>query len=208
MDINLPFEVERTLVIKQGFRTRNMVLTFPAPDLAVFERSKRAQNIWYIFLAAGFLDWIAAGIVWYITGRIKYSNPHAAFIVHTSVPVLIIAFSIVIIFIGWLGISGKIGPKKIFFDRRESLIIKDAGKQEPVFQGGIRFRDVAALQICSGIVSNDRNEFKTFELNLVLLSPTGQRVHLISHSKEDDLRNDAHQLAEFLKVPLIDHTQS
>jgi|GEM_PF-6177307 len=205
MDGNLPFEVERNLVTNQGFRTRYMILTFPDTDLAVFERSKRAQNIWYIFFLAAFLDLILAGFVWYITGNMKYINHRNALAIHIGIPQLIVTCSIALIIFGWLGLSNKV---KIFFDRRESIIIKDAREVEPVFQGGIRFRDVAALQICSGIVMNSNREFKTFELNLVLSSPPGQRAHLISHAKEQDLRDDARQLAQFLKVPLLDHTQS
>jgi hypothetical protein len=210
MDGNLPFEVGRALVINEGSTARNMVLTFPTPDLAVFERSSAARNLCYVFFLAGFLDWVGAGIVWYVTGRMKLPDPKGALIVHIGVPVLMIVFSIVPIIIGWLSLSGKIGPKKIFFDRRESMIIKDARKVEPVFQGGIRFSYVAAIQICSGIVrdSHSHREFKTFELNLVLSSPPGPRARLISHAKEKDLRDDARQLAQFLKVPLLDHTQS
>jgi len=143
-----------------------------------------------------------------VTGKMKFPTPSGARIVHIGVPVPMIFFSIVPAIIGWLSLSGKIGPKKIFFDRRESVIIKDSPKVEPVFQGGIRFRDVAALQICSGIVKDTKRVFKTFELNLVLSSPPGRRVSLISHAKEQDLRDDACQLAQFLNVPLLDHTQS
>ena len=45
-----------------------------------------------------------------------------------------------------------------------------------------------------------------FEANLVFGRPAGMRVNAMRSRKEDRLRADAHALADFLGLPLLDHT--
>ena len=65
-----------------------------------------------------------------------------------------------------------------------------------------------ALQVCSGPkldFSGDAG-YVAFQLNLVLAKPSGRRIVLVTHADERALRQDAQRLAEFLGVPLLDHT--
>jgi hypothetical protein len=70
------------------------------------------------------------------------------------------------------------------------------------------FEDIAAVQICSQRVQpNEGRDYTAYEVNLVLHTPPGERVHLFGHAKENDLKADARQLADFLNVPLLDHSE-
>ena len=67
---------------------------------------------------------------------------------------------------------------------------------------------VVAVQIVSGWIRGDSEtpSYTAFEINLVLSQPPGERLAVTAHSKEIAIRSDAQRLAEFLNVPLLDHT--
>ncbi len=73
-----------------------------------------------------------------------------------------------------------------------------------------KLSEVAAIQICSEIAPGIRGEDSTIEncreLNLVLINPAGGRINIIRSPKFREVPEYARQFAEFLGVPLLDHT--
>jgi len=65
---------------------------------------------------------------------------------------------------------------------------------------------VAAVQIASCNGSYMPRDTVFYEINLVLTEPPGERLTLMAHSHEAQIRSNARRLAEFLNVPLLDHT--
>ena len=110
-----------------------------------------------------------------------------------------------IIVLGVTGLMGKRDDGRIVFDRGQGLIVKKARKGDPFACNDLRLRNVAAVQLCSGIIRGSEGNRKTFELNLVLLKPAGERIRLLSRISEATIRADAQQLAKFLDVSLWDH---
>ena len=73
---------------------------------------------------------------------------------------------------------------------------------------------VASVQITSGHVTEDKlgdsspdSDYTAYEINLVLRDPPGERLTLTAHNDEPHIRADAQRLAEFLDVPLLDHSK-
>ena len=114
-----------------------------------------------------------------------------------------------------LWLAGIVGPKKVTFDRQMGRIT-GMSKISPEFRNGA-LEDVAAVQICSRYVEDpddrrlgDRGPGKSYtayELNLAFLRPEGKRINLICHARQAALREDAQELAEFLSIPLLDHSE-
>jgi hypothetical protein len=112
---------------------------------------------------------------------------------------------LVVLVVGALGATGRIGKKPIVIDRKSGWAWEQKrGSDEPAGDA-IRLRDVAAVQLCSGCWRGQA-QYTAFEVNLVLSVPPGNRVNLVSHLSAEPARADAEQLAAFLKVPLLDHT--
>ncbi|HUY91498.1 MAG TPA: hypothetical protein VMV10_22350 [Pirellulales bacterium] len=65
---------------------------------------------------------------------------------------------------------------------------------------------IAAVQICSSSVTGA--EFIAYELNVVFRDQAGERLPIISHGDSAALSADAAQLAQFLRVPLLDHART
>ena len=95
----------------------------------------------------------------------------------------------------------------VFIDRKLGEVrgrkLRVAGRL--VKQLPLRF--VAAVQIASGLVSaSDGPNYTAYQANLVLNQPPGERITLMAHSREQQVRADARRLAEFIGVPLLDHS--
>ncbi|WP_176012492.1 hypothetical protein [Victivallis sp. Marseille-Q1083] len=68
------------------------------------------------------------------------------------------------------------------------------------------FETIRALQILPKFISNSRNAYYSYELNLVLNN--GRRLNIVDHGRLKPLRQDAAALATFLAVPLWDGTRT
>jgi hypothetical protein len=64
---------------------------------------------------------------------------------------------------------------------------------------------VAAVQIA---LFREYNfpRYTIYEINLVFSQPPGERLTLMARFGEQQIRADARRLAEFLNVPLLDHS--
>jgi len=202
----LPFEVPRTLMSRSGSGVRSAVLGMPELDVAVF-RPVSTRWVWWVILLVGTIGaWGGTGVVWYLTrGRPAFDTPRARFARIVAFPTLA-AGGIATLWIGVAGLRGKFAPKRVVLDRKAGRMWKQRDVDAAPPEEEVPLQDVAAVQVCSGAIGGPNCSFTTFELNLVLSSPAGERVQIISHGAERDLKNDASRLADFLRVPLLDHS--
>jgi hypothetical protein len=71
-----------------------------------------------------------------------------------------------------------------------------------------RLQEIHALQIISEYCdssSSDSSPYYSYELNLIFHN--GQRINVVDHAKLHKLREDATDLAEFLRKPVWDATR-
>jgi hypothetical protein len=111
--------------------------------------------------------------------------------------------------IGWLGLSGRMGPSRIQFDIARGVMIKTRGKLAvPELATGMPLDRLAALQICSYMVSGGQNSssYTAYELNVVLRDPAGKRFRIMGDCLYGRLLGQAEQLKELLKLQLVDNT--
>ena len=104
--------------------------------------------------------------------------------------------------VGLLGLRGRL-VKKFTFDRCSGRMV--SGTEKPnVFsnRAGTSLDNIAAVQICF-----DKRNDHSHQLNLVFGDPPHHRVNIISHNRETALRRDAQELATFLGIPFLDHSQ-
>lgn len=117
-------------------------------------------------------------------------------------PMLIffVCFGVVFLVVIIRGALG--GTKGITFDRRQGMVWKEARKLEPIWQGGLRLRDVASLEL----VTTPLRGMTCFALEMVMSRPQGERARLIVDGKRDAMKANAAELARFLGIPLADRT--
>ena len=79
---------------------------------------------------------------------------------------------------------------------------------------GLAIKNVAAVQLCSGPMLKPGEAGRygetrmVFEMNLVVPGLPRERMQLVCNDRQAAMRTDARRLAEFLGVPLLDHTQA
>ncbi len=100
----------------------------------------------------------------------------------------------------------KLKEHPIVFDRVQGIVWSRGPGLGERISGEIPLRNIQALQMCSDLVWAPDQDHEAFQLNLVLAKPPGRRIELVTHGNERALRQDAQQLAQFLRVPLLDHT--
>jgi len=110
--------------------------------------------------------------------------------------------------VGFIVFARWAASPPIVFDRLQRAVRGKSLKLNGRVQGGIPFKQISALQLCSGTVSTGEAHhlLTAFELNLVLVEPPGERVWLVTRNNKKTLQRDAERLAGFLGVPLLDHT--
>ena len=96
-------------------------------------------------------------------------------------------------------------PRRVGERPTAEALRRGAGQARFGGRSGIQLDDVAAFQICSRFVDDSEGAYTSYELNVILRQPPGERITLLSHARQDSVRADAHQLAEFLDRPLVDH---
>ena len=96
------------------------------------------------------------------------------------------------------------GPGRVTVDRARGVVLVQDGRRSQEYA----LHDVVGLQVCSNGDPAQRGLLThiAYGLNLVLADPPGKRVLLACHGHRDALFSDGRRLAEFLGVPLWDHT--
>jgi hypothetical protein len=93
--------------------------------------------------------------------------------------------------------------KQIVFDRRQGMVVREARRLDPVWQGGIRLRDISAIELAP---ARSRAGTPQWELSLVSARAGGRKASLAAGSDRDGLRANGEELARFLNVPFKDAT--
>jgi hypothetical protein len=216
---NLP----RTLVSTNTASFRSERLTRPETNRVVIVQTRRARGVPCIFLiAAAVALWFAVdsaiNLAQVISPAESASNARP-WIFSLADGFMALAGTLIpgVVGLGFAAIAialltGWIGPQPTVFDLQQEVIRNRGRESDPLLRAGLPLKAVAAIQICTDlVVSKDSDGARTsqpsWEMNLVLRSPPGHRIHLMEHGNEPALRDDARQLAELLGVPLLDHTK-
>lgn len=145
---------------------------------------------------------------WFVLGFIPIAGgiPFAFFTPLISLPILV-ACALVLSIVAWRLLQQQLKTHQ--FNTTEGSIWTGTSTTASIAKATQRpdylsLSDVHALQIvCEYVKSNDLSgPFLSYELNLVLNDKN--RRNLMDHHDLSDLRHDAQQLADALKVPLWD----
>jgi hypothetical protein len=95
--------------------------------------------------------------------------------------------------------TGGLGADMVF-DRRSGLFRGRCWTRRGWRRGVTApLADIASLQICCRhIQEQDEESYQSYELNIVLSNPPGERLGLGSHGDAKEVQEDAARLAEFL----------
>jgi hypothetical protein len=92
----------------------------------------------------------------------------------------------------------------------DSLFFKAFRKSPRKTKPICRLSDIVAVQICSVLasVTSDESSWGVFvyEINVVLRRPLSKRINITAGENGSQIRSDAATFAEFLSVPLLDHS--
>ena len=106
--------------------------------------------------------------------------------------------------VAFLAVGLWILSRRMAFDRRAGLLSYGSlwsRKTRPL-------ADIAAVQFISGgrhmPASDDFPPFETYQANLVLSDPPGERINVVNQGDRASAEQTARRLAEFLNVPLLD----
>ena len=175
-----------------GFRSARLV--FQTADVAAIIPTIRTRLFFFGFFAAGIVTLVIS------IGSLFNIDLLGIFLGGI--------IGVVFVLVGFLGMTGRLVMKSMIFDRQHGRMYKK-GQKSSVFSGavGTGLADVAALQICSHYEpESDGPGYLSYQFNIVLAGPPGQRINLMDHTARSALMEDAKRLAEFLSVPLLDHT--
>ena len=183
------FTVSKAPIATSSASFRTMALKFPSPELAVLGPTAGSHLFHAAVVGAGLV------VLFCLLAAVR------------TLPGILIAGTIgsALTVLGLAGLAGKLGGKRITIDRQQGLLCVAGRGGINVGAVGVPLADIAALQICSKLVDNDPS-YVSFELNIVLREPAGERLNLISHADEQALRADAKRLAVFVDRPLLDHS--
>jgi hypothetical protein len=126
----------------------------------------------------------------------------------------------IVLAVGVGGIFTVIGFLGTFFGFGTRRIIADRGRRQITIYRGIgsisrgkyirHFDQIAAVQICNQAVTDveGRPPYVVWEINLVLNQPLVERIGLVAHANDVQIRSEARRFAEFIDKPLLDHSQN
>jgi hypothetical protein len=177
-----------------------MTLEFPAPHIAILKPSRavtQARTMGFVALVMGFVmaAVLAAAIAANLSGHGHKSVmlPKAMTLLLTFLFTVGVAFAVVI--------RRVRHSAKILFDRKQGMVWKEARSLEPVWQGGIRLRDVSAIELAPASGRSYR-----WELSLVSSTRRDLRAAIVSDVTPDGLRSNAAELSRFLNIPFTDRS--
>jgi hypothetical protein len=94
----------------------------------------------------------------------------------------------------------------VVFDKKQGRFWRQ-GKHDPVIGYSGLMRDIQALQVCSAKITDfEGGTYWSYELDAVLKGPACRRFSVVRRDDRDMIFEDARKLAEFLAVPMLDHT--
>jgi hypothetical protein len=208
--VELLAKVPHELTSRSASPARDLRLAILSRQAAILEpiKSSPVRAIICLGIAIGIA--IAAGLfpvqTFQFVFQSKHTSPQDAGFVSVA-GYIVCGLCGVFILGSVLSLLGRGGPKPIQFDLRMGTI--SSARREFGPSGQIRLADVAAIQAVTGTVYSGEDSTTTLhEVNLVL-RPPGRRIRLLGRKfgGQRDVRAQAAQLADFLKVPFLDHLQ-
>lgn len=134
----------------------------------------------------------------------KLSSDGLAFDTATLVPLLV---GVVFTSVGGYLLYTGLAP--IVFDKTKGAFWKGRKDPEDVIDPNVldsytRLDKIHALQFLSEHINSDNASYLSFELNLVL--EDGQRINVVDHGNQHNIRQDTKALSDFLKKPVWEAT--
>ncbi len=95
----------------------------------------------------------------------------------------------------------------IVFDNHKGMFWKDRKSPSKLvdkkyLKCSLEFSNIHAIQLIAERVKNSEGDYYSYEMNLVLKN--GDRVNVVDHGDDDQIREDANKLSLFLKKPVWD----
>ncbi len=112
--------------------------------------------------------------------------------------VFFLVFGIVVSLYG-----GRKVARGIVFDRKQGMVWKEARRLEPVWQGGIRLRDISSIELAP---VQKRAGVPQWELSLLSPRAGGLKASLVVSGNPDELRVHGAELARLLNVTFINRS--
>ena len=174
------FDVDRTPFGRKAVSPASLRLQLPSPHLAVFRRELPWPLIEFLLVGVPILLTLLA-----VGGSL-----------HALIPFLIGAALLGVVAVAAM----RSGRRTVVADLEGGLIsLGKRGRRIPI-------EEVAALQTCLYYSAGGESSWTFREVNLVLRRPPGERVNMLNDPDKEAAAADARRFAEFLGVPLLDHT--
>jgi len=207
-DVELLSDVPRELTRRRGPARRNLALHFPSLTIAVFERvPPSAASRVRMLLQFGIALAIAIVALFFLEGIVAWIASGQEFAGAFLGPLRVFV-CIVAAVIGLPALARLVGiprPKEVRIDMHAGTVHAPSPRADR--DQGLPVKNIAALQICQERIGSDDSARTLYELNVVLRQPPGDRRRLVAHGDSDAIRSEASQLADLLKVPLLDHLE-
>jgi hypothetical protein len=185
-------EVAASPLVGRSSVAEQLTLRFPSPDVAAF--GSEAEKSFLSFLLPTIASFIAFGLVMAVLAGGGFAM--------LALPVGGIALPV----LGLLAVL-RLSRRSIVADRGTGRISLRGRALSGQTARDIPFADIAAVQVCDAPNRGTEDSRMLHEINLVLRTPPGERVNLVCSPEGDSVKSDACQLAEFLGVPLWDHSR-
>jgi hypothetical protein len=111
-------------------------------------------------------------------------------------------WGIAALFFGGLGLWGWLWTGRFAFDRATGQLTRKRG----LCQKTLPLTNILAVQVLY-VYHTSESDYSAWQLNLVLDNPAEPRWNLSDHANRQATLDQADRLAEFLAVPLLDHSQ-
>lgn len=202
-EVFYPFDVDETPVRTGGDKTRTHRLKAVSEDVLIAEPTRRA--IW-----EARAHYLGALAIWAVPVSAIVDAPSDEW----AAVIFVVAFFGLVGWVLWEYGSRYMSYLKTFrFDRREracTVVGKRARLRGARGNRRIRFEDIAGIQLLGELVetSEDHDDYKSFELNLVLSEPQGERVIIMDHAHWGQLMGEAEKLSKLMDRPIYNATIS
>ena len=172
------------------------ILDFPDDNLAIYTR-KRGVGFLYFFATLGALL-IGLGCL-FLTKN------------HFLVRIPFILFAVGFCFMSGCAFFSFFKTRYTVADKlNDSLTVKASMRPSCKERLLCRLSEIGAIQMCryGSVIPTGKStrDITVYELNVILKESGTKRLNLHRSFSESQLRNDAFRFAEFLGVPLLDHT--
>jgi hypothetical protein len=191
-EVQEALEVAASPLVGRSSVAEQLTLRFPSPDVAAF--GSEAEKSFLSFLLPTIASFIAFGLVMAVLAGGGFAM--------LALPVGGIALPV----LGLLAVL-RLSRRSIVADRGTGRISLRGRALSGQTARDIPFADIAAVQVCDAPNRGTEDSRMLHEINLVLRTPPGERVNLVCSPEGDSVKSDACQLAEFLGVPLWDHSR-